>query len=483
MHRRRYRGSIPIVFAALLLPLACDSITDTRVAPQFHEEEDPVPCELDGVDCVGELDHPATYVSSANMHLLGFSSRVVPFGTSNLNTDLAFWGRTAYQGTYEGFRIIDISQPDNPTVITDYTDCVNGGSGSGQADMVIWNNILVRTWDANVTVSGKVCGGQAVPLSFEGLHIFDVSNPASPQLLGSVDLPCGSHTAMGVPDLENDRLLIYSSPSSGTAACLGLDIVAVPLNNPAAASYVRFEPTGNPNGGTNLRRCHDGSVIRGAVNLLACAGSDGVSVWSLSAADGGSLVDPAFLYGRSITGVTIGHSAAFTWDGEVLVFGHEPGGGVEARCQATGAVVDRSVFFLNARTGAQLGSFVLPRAQTASENCTWHNYNVVPTDSRYILVSGNYQSGISVVDFSDPANAGEIAFADPGPLVNPANPAAIVIGGDWSAYWYNGLIYESDLRRGLLVWRLNDAAVAGAVKLEHLNPQTQVSSSPLRGHR
>jgi hypothetical protein len=89
-----------------------------------------------------------------------------------------------------------------------------------------------------------------------------------------------------------------------------------------------------------------------------------------------------------------------------------------------------------------------------------------------VLVSGNYQMGISVVDFTDPANAKEIAFADPAPLVHPTNPSGIVLGGDWSTYWYDGRIYESDIRRGLIIWNLSDSAVAGAKKLGHLNPQT-----------
>jgi hypothetical protein len=47
------------------------------------------------------------------------------------------------------------------------------------------------------------------------------------------------------------------------------------------------------------------------------------------------------------------------------------------------------------------------------------------------------------------------------------------LGGDWSTYWYNGRIYESDITRGLLVWQLRDKRVAGARRLHHLNPQTQ----------
>jgi hypothetical protein len=101
------------------------------------------------------------------------------------------------------------------------------------------------------------------------------------------------------------------------------------------------------------------------------------------------------------------------------------------------------------------------------------------TATRYVLVSGNYQSGVSVVDFTDPANAKEIAFADPAAL----SSTSLIGGGDWSSYWYDGRIYESDMKRGLIIWNLSDNAVAGAKKLGHLNPQTQETSFPLRGRR
>jgi len=93
----------------------------------------------------------------------------------------------------------------------------------------------------------------------------------------------------------------------------------------------------------------------------------------------------------------------------------------------------------------------------------------VPTDKGRVLVSGNYQSGIAVVDFTDPANAVEIAYADPAPL----SSTELILGGDWSTYWYDGFIYESDITRGLIIWNLSDKATAGAKKLGHLNPQTQ----------
>jgi hypothetical protein len=260
-----------------------------------------------------------------------------------------------------------------------------------------------------------------------------------------------------VPDLANDRLLVYNSSSAG-GVCDFFEVVEVPLDDPSSASVINVVDS--------MHTCHDIGVILGDAKRLACAGGGGARIFSLDPADGGSLEDPVLMHHFDVPGVTIGHSAAWTWDGEVLVFGHEPGGGSQARCQATSAEVDKTLFFYD-HEGNQLGSLVLPRPQTAAENCTWHNYNVVPTGKRYVLVAGNYQAGISVVDFTDPANAREIAYADPAPLV------PTTVGGDWSTYWYDGTIYESDITRGLTTWRLSDKAVAGAKKLGHLNPQTQ----------
>jgi hypothetical protein len=124
-----------------------------------------------------------------------------------------------------------------------------------------------------------------------------------------------------------------------------------------------------------------------------------------------------------------------------------------------------------------------PRPQGARENCTWHNFNVVPTKAGYYATVGSYQSGISVFDFSNPAAPKEIAYADPAVLETTPATTGIVLGGDWSTYWHNGTIYQSDIKRGVLSWQLNLAGDASAKQAEsHLknfnmlaesNPQTQ----------
>ena len=111
------------------------------------------------------------------------------------------------------------------------------------------------------------------------------------------------------------------------------------------------------------------------------------------------------------------HSTMFTWDGAVIVAGWEPGGGAEPECEATDPASDKSMFFYDATTGAKLGTWVLPRPQSAAENCTIHNYNLVPLrDGRDVVVSGNYQAGTWVTDITDPANPVTVGWSDPPPL-------------------------------------------------------------------
>jgi hypothetical protein len=569
------------------------------------------PVYLDDSDQV--LARDGVFDTTKNLKALGFSENAVPLtgdGSGVYNSDLAFWGNYAIQGTYNGFRIVDIEAPSNPQEIVNYEDCVAPGDARGsQGDVVVYGDVLVRSWDAPRNVD-LYCGEVLTPANQEGVHVFDISDPTDPVALTFVSTPCGSHTASGVPDLDNGRLLVYSSPSSGAVGCRGIDIIDVPLDAPADASYLRFVASGDPvpppmvtvhdgsaageyvataaaygptpdadgisgdivyaglgcaalvdfpagaialvdrgvcpfvdkttnaqaagasavivannaagtisMGGDGAfaipsvmisqadgntikaglpasgtvsqedppaspdRACHDTGVILGDVNLAACAGGDGFTVWSLDAADGGSLDDPVVLYSESIEGVTIGHSAAFTWDGEVLIFGHEPGGGGQARCQESSPEIDKTLFFYEPRTGEEIGRWVVERPQSQYENCTIHNFNVVPTDKNYVLVSGNYQMGIAVIDFTDPTNAHEIAYADPEPL---SESFPLITGGDWSTYWYDGHIYQSDIRRGLIVWKLTDPRVGGAKKLGHSNPQTQEISfgrSPAFGKR
>lgn len=445
--------------------------------------------EMDHDDRPGEAGSYTARESTDNIHALGHSPHPaqffgVPAAERQVSSDLAFWGRYAIQGNYDGFRVIDVSAPGKPELLS-HPRC-NGDQG----DVYVWQNIVVRAWNSPAP-AGRFCDGQPVPVGFEGVHVFDISNPADPALIGAVEFSqagfanrgtadgCGSHTLTGVPDLANDRLIVYSNNSSGPATkpiCNTINVLEVPLANPAAASHTGYVPLMPGSMGSN-NGCHDAGVILGDVNLLACASGHAANVFSIGGPRGGSLTNPLWLYNieeSDAAGNRVGvggrwHSAAFTWDGRVLVLGWEPGGGAAPECESTDPDIKKSMFFYDADTGAKLGQWVLPRAQDgAGENCTVHNYNVVPLRSgRYVAVSGNYQAGTWVTDFTDPANPTTIAFSDPEPIT-PAN-----LGGAWSTYHYNGFTYESEIQSGLNVFRVSDQVLAGEIRLPYLNPQTQ----------
>jgi hypothetical protein len=480
--RGKFLAIAATVAAALALPSAAAGHPFTTEAGLFSGEVPSITKNFAagaGQASVSRADAPPGDYQLNKFRFLGLSERPSA-SLPTANSDLAFQGKRAYQGHFQGFRIIDISSPSNPRSILEFEEC-NGVFGQG--DVVVYGDILTRSWD-NPATAGLTCDGEPVAPGFEGIHVFDISNPRDPELVAEVQLNCGSHTATGVPDPKNKRLIVYSTPSN--ASCEGIQPVEIPLRSPGSARALPFETAG---GGV---ACHDTGVILGKVLRAACAGGVGIAVWTMDPREGGSLADPRLERVQPIVTTSnpgdfrIGHSAAWSNDGETLIIGHEPGGGTRPRCQQTGTVYAtqpdvpqdqyqvqsddmKSLFFIDADTGATLGKWTLPRDQSKYENCTIHNYNVVPTKKRDVLVHGSYQSGISVVDFSDLSNIREVGFADPAPL----NPNAFTTGGDWSTHWYNGLVYQSDITRGFASWQYLGDEFRGATRLDRLNPQTQ----------
>jgi hypothetical protein len=106
-----------------------------------------------------------------------------------------------------------------------------------------------------------------------------------------------------------------------------------------------------------------------------------------------------------------------------------------------------------------------------------HNGSLIPIPGRDIEVQAWYQGGISVIDFTNAEHPVEIAYFDRGPIYADM----LVLGGHWSAYWYNGRIYASEIARGLDVFELtptkfltqNEIDAAKTVRMTELNVQNQ----------
>jgi hypothetical protein len=173
------------------------------------------------------------------------------------------------------------------------------------------------------------------------------------------------------------------------------------------------------------------------------------------------------------------HSASFSNDGKKVVFTDEWGGGMGARCRANdpnkwGA---DSIFHLQDNKLKFASYYKMPAAQADTENCVAHNGSLVPVPGRDIEVQAWYQGGISVMDFTDAEHPVEIAYFDRGPILSNL----LTLGGHWSAYWYNGRIYASEIARGLDIFELtptkfltqNEIDAAKAVRVSELNVQNQ----------
>jgi hypothetical protein len=393
------------------------------------------------------------------------------------NSDLAFWGDLAVQGSYDGFRLIDISQPTAPRLVAD-VEC-----RGPQGDVSIWQDLVFVSVDRPQSTPGcdsqdaEDVGALALPDEggWEGIRIFDVSRPSRPRWVASVQTDCGSHTHTLVPDLANDRLLVYvSSYALRIEPELAPDcenphghisVVEVPLGRPDAARVIsqphlfdtpvwRLWP-GAPEDLQNTAGCHDITIFARRQLAAAACMSEG-QVWDVNDPE-----RPTALAHVDLPDVSFWHSSAWSNDGSVAVFGDE--NLAEAGC--TDAPLGSLWFYRVGDPAApQLaGRFSLDRYQ-GSEICSAHMFNVVPGIERDLLVAAFYSGGTVVIDFTDPSAPIEVAHFD----VGGREP-----GDQWAAYWYRGFIFASDHLRGLDVFRLDLPEVDGAERLPRLNPQVQ----------
>ena len=129
------------------------------------------------------------------------------------SSDLAFSGKYAIQGNYNGFQIFDISNPAKPTLALTYL------CPASQSDVSVYKNLLFVSGEGQ---TGRVdCGIQGVPEPvskdrLRGIRIFDISNMASPKSVANVQTCRGSHTHTVVTDpRDKDNVYVYVSGSAG----------------------------------------------------------------------------------------------------------------------------------------------------------------------------------------------------------------------------------------------------------------------------
>ena len=513
-----------------------------------------------------------------NMRLMSATKPSEKF-VNGINSDLAFIGKYAIQGNFNGYQLWDISNPSHPTLRTSYF------CPASQSDVSVYKNLLIVSAESN---SARLdCGAEGVKdtVSTErlrGVRIFDISDLDHPKYITSVQTCRGSHThSLLVDPKDKANVYVYISGSAPVRSAselprcntkapatdpnsplMRIEIIKIPLAHPEKAALVSsariFQGlTAPPTHGQTIEdslanvkaiadaRAHNGFVAKidneetvigsrfidpALDSIVKSRGGTGAPTAADSAALRGALqglidkvigansdedpmairqchditLDPSIgLAGGACEGhgllldirdpahpirldavddknFSYWHSATFNNDGTKVLFSDEWGGGGAPKCRAAdprewGA---DALFTIDANKKLHFQSYYkLPDPQTPEENCVAHNGSLIPIPGRDVMVQSWYQGGVSVFDWTDIKHPTEIAFFDRGPI----DSTKMILGGTWSAYWYNGVIASSEITRGLDVFELtpsdklsqNEIDAARTVHVDYLNVQDQ----------
>ena len=425
------------------------------------------------------------------------------------NTDMAFFDDIMVAGSYHGFNIYQLQEYGVPKQLSSVV------CPGGQGDVSVVGHLLIMSVEQT---RGRLdCGLEGINEDvsddrFRGIRIFDISDLTRPVQVGAVQTCRGSHTH-SVVATENGSIIVYNSgtsrvreeeelegcygelPGDYRTALFRIDVIEIPIDDPSKARIVHSPAVfADPEEGimaglwrggdhgddtqetSETDQCHDITVFpEKKIAAGACSGngilfdiSDPLNPERIDA-----VVDKGFAYW---------HSATFNNDGTKVLYTDEWGGGSRPRCRAYDPLTWGADAFYDIVDGALefKSYFKMPAPQVEQENCVAHNGSIVPVPGRDIFVQAWYQGGISLIDFTDTANPIEIAYFDRGPI----DAEELILGGYWSAYWYDGKIYGTEIVRGLDVFGLvpsehlteNEiAAAALANQGSVFNPQTQFS--------
>jgi hypothetical protein len=504
-----------------------------------------------GMEHVGQFDkRDGSFFNPANVGSFDFANSDIAFITDDEGKD------HVVQGNFAGFQIHDVSDPTNPRLRTEVL-CPGGQGdatvhgdllftsvegANGRVDCGSQGNPLgaqasrargVRIWDISDIDAPQqlavvqTCRGSHThrlvedPNDASVVYIYNNGTGGQRHIDEAVSTPTGVRTGRCQQGLTSEN------PSTHM-----IEVIRVPLADPASAGVVNearlFADAGVVNGLQNgpTRAGHPCSTtpnpITGGANSCSPAGTgyspspntntchDITAYPEIGLAAGacqgnGILIDisnpanPQRIDAVADENFSYWHSANFNNDGTSVMFTDEWGGGTGARC----APAHRLEWGANAMFSIDRSGdtpklvfesyYKLPVAQTNQENCVAHQANIVPVPGRDILVQGWYQGGISMLDWTDPANPFEIGFFDRGPI----SPTLTVLGGFWSGYWFNGNVYGSEIARGLDAFELtatdalsaNEIAAAKTVQLDEHNAMSmrritwQPSFEVVRAHR
>jgi hypothetical protein len=433
------------------------------------------------------------------------------------SSDLAFSGKYAIQGNYNGFQIFDISNPAKPALALTYL------CPASQSDVSVYKNLLFVSGEGQ---TGRVdCGIQGVPepVSKErlrGIRIFDISNMATPTSVANVQTCRGSHTHTVVSDpRDRDNVYVYVSGSAGVrsadelpgckdgpiddpdSARFRLEVIKVPLAAPQTAAIVssprifyglappprRVEP-GRGGAGRGADPAAAGAGATTGAGAAAPAGATGNAAAAAPGGRGG---------GRGNTGPNQCHDITVYPD--IGLAGGACGGyGLlldikdVSNPKRIDQAADINMSFWHSATFSNDGSKILfsdewgggsqPRCRD-TDKPEWGANALFTIENGKMSFKSYYKMPAAQTSFENCVAHNGSLVPIPGREVmvqgwyqggisifdwtdaskpkeiayfdrGPLDGTRLITAGSWSVYWYNGLIVSSEIQRGLDIFEL-----------------------------
>ena len=343
------------------------------------------------------------------------------------NSDLAFWGNLAYAGNYSGFRILDI-RGQQPRTVVDFA--CNGPQNDVSVHEMGGKRFLFQSVDTAQTaedctsVNAPIVNGGRV--GYEGVRVFDVTDPAKPRFIDMIQTACGSHTHSIIPD--GDQAYIYVSsypltsnitppgstpPNADYRACTTPHKKISIIKVSAPGGQFRFELKEQPlSDDTAFNRgfqaCHDiqffmpRKTARRLVRRRRAAVGHPRPVEPDVQRRGQAHAHLQPVGRRPVRVHPLGRRQLGRQD----VRDHGRDG--RRRASRTASAPRRRTASTTSTTWssratpapALKGRYTIPRNQ-GSEICVSHNATVIPIKGRKLMSAAYYQGGVSMVDFTD----------------------------------------------------------------------------------
>ena len=172
-----------------------------------------------------------------------------------VNSDIAFAGPYAIQGSFNGYQVWDISNLSKPVLKNAYF------CPASQSDVSTYKNLLFVSGENTAARLDCSPEGVKAPVSkarFRGIRIFDISDISNPKYIANVQTCRGSHTHTVLVDpKDRENIYVYVSGSAGVrpaselpgcvnappkddpnSALFRIEVIKVPLAHPERAAIV-----------------------------------------------------------------------------------------------------------------------------------------------------------------------------------------------------------------------------------------------------